>query len=285
MPYATGHGGAKVHYETIGDRGPWVVLVQGLGLSSRFWFDTPRRLADDVDGPRRVLTLDNRGTGRSDRPRGPYRMAHMADDVAAVIREAGIGPAIVVGISMGGMIAQEVALRHPRAVSGLVLLATWAGLPHVQLPRPRALATLVSLPMRSSKDRGRALARLLLPRAHVARSATAAAALGEWPNALAEDPTDPRAFFAQLAAASTHSTGFRLRNIRCPTVVVCGDEDAIMRPGNARILARRIPGAALEILPGVAHGIPITDERAIGRAVTRVIARAAETSGRARQIP
>jgi 3-oxoadipate enol-lactonase len=267
MPFATGHGGAQIYYETTGDRGPWVVLIQGLGLSSRFWFHMPRLLADDPEHPHRVIVLDNRGTGRSDRPRGPYRMGHMADDVAAVIAAAGVGPAIVCGISMGGMVAQEVALRHPALVRGLVLLATWAGVPHVQLPSPTALATLVTLPFRAGRSRGRALARLLLPRERVR---AAKELMSAWPAALAADPTDPRAFFAQLAAAALHTTGFRLKQILCPTVVVCGEEDAIMRMRNAEILAARIPNATLEILPGVAHGIPMTDERAIARAVARI---------------
>ncbi len=267
MPFATGHGGAQIYYETTGERGPWVVLIQGLGLSSRFWFTIPRLLADDPDQPHRVLVVDNRGTGRSDRPRGPYRMGHMADDVAAAVRAAGISEVIVCGISMGGMVAQEVALRHPTLVRGLVLLATWAGVPHVQLPTASALATLVSMPFRAGRSRGRALPRLLLPRAHVRRAKDL---MSSWPAALAAEPSDPRAFFAQFAAAALHTTGFRLKQITCPTVVVCGDEDAIMRLRNAEILAARIPNAQLEILPGVAHGIPMTDERAIARAVATI---------------
>ena len=114
----------RIHWESHGEsRGPAVVLVQGLGLSSRFWFDQPARLSKH----QRVITLDNRGTGRSDKPRRPYRLPQMADDVARVIREANAGPAIVVGISMGGMIAQHVAMRHPKDVAGLVLIATTPG--------------------------------------------------------------------------------------------------------------------------------------------------------------
>jgi 3-oxoadipate enol-lactonase len=262
MPYAAGHAGARIYYETTGERGPNVVLIQGLGLSSRFWFDMPRLLADD----HRVIALDNRGTGRSDRPWGPYRMAHMADDVAGVLDAAGADSAYVVGISMGGMIAQEVALRHASRVRGLVLLATWAGLPHVHLPAPRTLATLLALPL-LGKRAGPALSKLLLPRA---RRPAARELLGRWPAALAAEPPAPLAFFAQFAAAATHSTGFRLKRISCPTVIVSGEEDAIMRKENGDILARRIPNASHEILPGVAHGIPIVDEAAIGRALARL---------------
>jgi 3-oxoadipate enol-lactonase len=267
MPFATGHGGAQIYYETTGESGPWVVLIQGLGLSSRFWFHMPRLLADDATSPHRVLLVDNRGTGKSDRPRGPYRMAHMADDVAAAIRAAGIGDAIVCGISMGGMIAQEVALRHPTLVRGLVLLATWAGMPHVELPRPHALFSLLTLPLRRDASRGKTLARLLLPRAHLRRARDLMSA---WPAAFAQERVDPWSFFAQVAAATLHTTGFRLKQITCPTVVVCGDEDVIMRVRNAEILAARIPNAQLQILPGVGHGIPMMDEQAIARAVSAI---------------
>src|SRR5258708_4772752 len=154
---------------------PTVVLGQGLGLWSRFWFKVPERLAQGPDGWR-VVVLDNRGVGRSDKPRGPYRMATLADDVAAVLDEARIDRAHVVGISLGGMIAQHVALRHPSRVSGLLLLATTAGLPYARLPRARAIATLVGLPFAGRRDEvrpapqvGRAFARLLLAQPDVPR--------------------------------------------------------------------------------------------------------------------
>jgi len=262
MAYAVGHAGARIYYEITGAGGPNVVLIQGLGLSSRFWFETPRLLSGD----HRVITLDNRGTGRSDRPRGPYRMTHMADDVAAVLDAAGADRAYVVGISMGGMIAQEVALRHGPRVHGLVLLATWAGLPHVHLPALQTVATLLALPLLGRRA-GPALSKLLLPPTHRRR---ARELLSAWPAALKAEPPDARAFFAQVAGAATHSTGFRLKRIDCPTVVVSGEKDVVMRKENGAILARRIPNASHEILPGVAHGIPIVDEAAIGRALARL---------------
>src|SRR5690349_4091284 len=128
MPFVT-RPGADIHYEMQGEEGPVVVLLQGLGLSSRFWFDVPDSLWKDPARPRRVITIDNRGTGRSSRPRGwaPWTLGTMADDVAAVLDDAGVADAVIVGISMGGMIAQHVALRHRTRVRGLVLLATSPG--------------------------------------------------------------------------------------------------------------------------------------------------------------
>ena len=266
MPFTTGHGGVRIHYQVFGDDGPWVVLVQGLGLSSKFWFHMPQVILDGTK-PRahRVLILDNRGTGQSARPGGTYRMAHMADDVIAAMDAAGARTATVVGISMGGMIAQHVAIRHPARVSGLVLLATSPGMPHMRLPPARTLATLLSLPL---GDRtGRRLAGLLLPAMHLPR---ARELLAHWPAALAADRVPARTFFAQLAAVCLHSTGFKLRALRVPTVVVTGAEDLLVHPKNSSIIAKLIPGAALEVIPNVGHGIPILDERVVLRALQRL---------------
>src|SRR5580693_6639413 len=102
MPLAKGSGGARIHYDVRGSSPQTVVLLHGLGLSSRFWFDKPERLSTGAD-PWRVITIDNRGVGRSDKPLRPYTMRAMADDVAAVLDHARIERACVVGLSLGGM--------------------------------------------------------------------------------------------------------------------------------------------------------------------------------------
>jgi 3-oxoadipate enol-lactonase len=267
MPHAVGYAGARIYYEVHGTEGPHVVLLQGLGLSSRLWFDIPRRLAVDAHEPYRAIILDNRGTGRSARPRGRYRVPHMADDVAAVLDAAGASNAFVVGISMGGMIAQEVALRHRLRVRGLALLATSAGLPHVRLPRLRTIATLLALPILRPQDPRPALAELLLSQAHRAR---ALELLAEWPAAMFAEPTPTRAVFAQMTGVFGHSTGFRLRQLSCPTVVVTGADDALVPASNSRILAQKIRGAELEVIPDCGHGITVTHAEVVQRALARL---------------
>src|SRR5688572_9775404 len=200
MPFAPSKG-ARIHYSVRGpEKGAAVVLLQGLGLSSKFWFDVPDLLADDGKTPRRVLAVDNRGTGRSDKPRRPWTMGTMADDVVAVLDHAGIEAAFVVGISMGGMIAQHVALRHPTRVRGLVLLATTAGFLMGALPEARALSRLVSLPFGGPRA-GTNLVRLLLPESKWDR---AKEIFRDWPKAMRDDPTTAWTFGAQLFAASMH---------------------------------------------------------------------------------
>jgi 3-oxoadipate enol-lactonase len=266
MPYATRLDGTKIFYDVSGTSGPEVVLIQGLGLSSRFWFDLPERLR--ADGYR-VLVLDNHGVGRSEAPAGrlAYKMAEMADDVAHVMDAAGFAAAYVVGISMGGMIAQHVALRHAVRVRGLALLATTCGLPHGHLPALRELPRLVAIGVSQQRDPIGALARILVPKRHQPR---ARELLAGWPEVIKREGVRPRAFLGQLASVATHSTGFRLREIRCPVVVVTGDEDVLVPAKNAHVLVRRLRNAHLEVIPDCGHGIPILDENVVHRALKRM---------------
>lgn len=266
MPFAVGPRGTRIHYRLVGTEGPFVVLLQGLGLSSSFWFEQPELLSGDAEHPYRVLLVDNRGVGRSDAPKGRYRMADMADDVAAAMTAAGVPSAVVVGISMGGMIAQHVALRHPDRVDGLVLMATTMGLPHGRLPGARAIATLLSMPL-GGKTAAAKLATLLL---HEKDRGRAREVFKEWGPVMTAYPVRPHAFFGQLSAVLGHSTGFRLRRIRCPTVIVTGSDDLLVPARNSALIARRIPHAALKIVKETGHGLPLLDRGIVQRALQRL---------------
>lgn len=294
MAFVTTRGGTRIHYALHGDAedpskiGPEprknaVVLVQGLGLSSRFWFDVPNRLTEgDEAGRRLVITLDNRGTGRSGRPRSRYpfliptwSLAEMADDVVAVLDDVNVQNALIVGISMGGMIAQHIALRHPSRVRGLVLLATSPGLFANALPEPVALYRLLSLPF-GGKSASSNLAKLLLPESKWSR---AREIFRDWPMAMQEDRTSPSTFVAHLLAASSHYVAPKLSSIRCPTIVVAGDSDTLIPKRNAESLARRIPGAELEVLHDTGHALFAEDRDLILRLVRRLEKRVASEVG------
>jgi len=264
MPF-TASRGCRIHYRALGE-GPAVVLVQGLGLSSRFWFDVPESLATDPTRKRRVLAVDNRGTGLSDRPRGVWSMATMADDLAAVLDDAGEKDAIVVGISMGGMIAQHFALRHPTRARGLVLFATTPGFLFGALPKAAALMRLLSLPL-GGRRASRNLARLLLPKSKWPR---AREIFRDWPSAMQEEGPRPGTFAAHLFAASTHLSGHRLARVTCPTIVVAGAEDTVIPLRNAQAIAKRIPGAELEIIDDAGHAVFADDRDLVRRMVERV---------------
>ncbi len=263
MPTVVCDDGVRICYRATGGCGPAILMLQGLGLSGRFWFSLPDKLA--AQGCR-CLVVDNRGTGRSGDPLRPWGVARMADDALTVLKAEGVARALVVGISMGGMIAQHLALRHPERVAGLVLLATGPGLPHGKLPDVRAVYELASLRFVAEETVPARLARLLIPAALAER---AAEILAGWPDALRAEAPSRHAFVTHLAAVATHNTGGRLKDLRCPTLVVTGDADRLMPPSNAHVLAERIPGAELVELPGVGHAIPdqVPDE------VVRLIAR------------
>jgi 3-oxoadipate enol-lactonase len=261
VPYATGPGNHRIHFREYGSpHNPTLVLIQGLMLDGRFWFEMPEQLANDPEQPWRVLVPDNRGTGQSDLPRRPWTMAEMADDVAAMLDVTGVDQAIVAGISMGGMIAQHLALRHPERVTGLVLMATTPGLPYGTLPELAMLRNLVnSAIMRRDLE---SLARLVLPEREIPN---APQHLQGWVRLMRELPPRRRTFFGQFGAITTHSTGHRLDRITVPVRVVTGDEDRLVPVRNSELLAARLPNAQLEVLPGVAHGIPFIDRDVVRR--------------------
>lgn len=267
MPIASSRG-ARIHYTDHGDprAASTVVLLQGLGLSSTYWFDVPQMVASEPGAARRVLAIDNRGTGRSDKLKRVWTMGTMADDVVAVLDHAGVDAAYVVGISMGGMIAQHVALRHPSRVRGLVLIATTAGFLMGALPRPAALRRLLSLPFGGPRAATN-LTRLLLPESKWGR---AREIFRDWPKAMREDPTSPGTFAAHLFAASTHLVAGRLKRIACPVVVVAGSHDALIPLRNATVLAQRIPRAELEVVADTGHAVFAEDRDLVRRMVVRL---------------
>jgi len=270
MPHARTRWGIRIFYEVHEPDAPTsadpLVLVHGVGLSGRFWFDIPRSIACDAATRRRVITIDNRGTGRSDKPWGPYRMRDMADDVAAVLDACEIRRAVVAGFSLGGMVALNFAVRHPERLSGLVLLATTPGFPVGRVPGLGALARLFALPIAAGR-RIRWLDRLLLSDQELDR---APEIFARWPATLRQDPMYLRTFAAQLAAAAGHTAGLRLSRIRCPTVVLAGADDILRSSTNAERIARRIPNSYVEVLPGVAHGIPWSNPRIIHHALEKL---------------
>jgi pimeloyl-ACP methyl ester carboxylesterase len=247
-------GRTRIHWESTGD-GPPVLLIMGLGLSGGAWWRTVPVLSRRL----RVVTFDHRGTGRSQSLMPAYTVEAMADDALCVIDDLALDNVHVYGYSLGGMVAQQLALRHPGRVRSLVLGATHPGGRRVARPEADVVAFLRRrLTMHSAEA-----AWASVPYNYGARCRASQ------PDRIAEDierrlesPFSVRAYRAHLYAASLHNCYGRLERIAAPTLVVHGGEDRMIPVANAHLLAERIPGAQLRVLEGSGHLYP-TEEPGI----------------------
>jgi 3-oxoadipate enol-lactonase len=253
----------RLNFESTGG-GPAVLLVMGLGLPAAAWWRTIPALA----GSLQVIAFDNRGSGRSDCPPGPYSIADMAADAVAVLDEAGVDRAHVYGVSMGGMIAQEIALRHPARVRALVLGATSPGGRAATPPGGDTIAYLRRRPSLPPEEARWAS----VPYLYSARTRREGGAR------IAEDlarrqtfPFSIDGYGRQLAAAAAHDAASRLGRIATPTLVVHGLEDRMVPPNNGRALAAAIPGSDLRLVEDAAH-LYTTDEPSVDHEVARFLA-------------
>jgi len=245
MPHADA-GGARIYFETHGSGEP-LLLISGFGSNATvYWANVPQ-LAERF----RVIAMDPRGSGRSDVPPGPYTMAQLADDCAAVLDAAEADAAHVLGTSMGGMVAQHVALLHAERVRGLVLACTTPGGAHHVLPAPEQLELfMAAAEIADPADAVRATYPLnysdAYAKAHDAEIISRALA-----NQRLRSTPEGRA--AQLAAVQGHDTFDALGEVATPTLVLHGERDGIVPVANARTLAGRIPGARIRTWPEGRH--------------------------------
>ncbi len=260
-------GDARLTYDVLG-RGTPLVLVQGLGMPGLVWRGLAKNLAQDDF---RVVLPDNRGTGRSSRTAPPYTTDLLAQDLACVLEDACDGPAIVVGVSLGGMIAQRLALTRPELVSGLVLASTTCGLPVARPPAPSILASLVRLGLMRSRVSLEELGALLT---HPDSHEIVGPLLEGWAEVFETHPTPMSTYLAQLSAAAHHNTGFELGRIHVPVESIAGERDLLIPTINAKIIADRIPNARLTLVPRAGHHFfdehPGSLEAAISRVRRRV---------------
>jgi pimeloyl-ACP methyl ester carboxylesterase len=247
-------GRTRIHWESTGD-GPPVLLIMGLGLSGGAWWRTVPVLSRRL----RVITFDHRGIGRSESLMPAYTVEAMADDAVSVIDALGLESVHVYGFSLGGMIAQQVALRHPDRVRALVLGATHPGGRRVAHPEEEVVAFFRRRLAMQSEEAAWAS----VPYNYGARCrASQIDRIAEDIERRLESPFSVRAYRAQLYAASLHNCYGRLGRIAAPTLVVHGGEDRMIPVANAHMLSERIPGAELRVLEESGHLYP-TDEAGI----------------------
>jgi len=245
MP-AVALGDVTLHYETRGPGdGTPIMLLHGLGSSSADWALQLPVLA----ARHRVIAPDLRGHGRSSRPRGRFTVAAMADDVARLLTALAAPPAHVVGLSLGGCVAQALALDRPDRVRSLTLVNAFAR-PAAAGPRGalRMLARLGLLACAPMRVVAAHVARGLFPRPDQRELYLAAVA------SLAGNPR--RTYVASLRALAGFDVRRRLGELRCPTLVVAGDRDQTVPLAAKRLLERSIPGAKLLIIPDSGHATP-----------------------------
>ena len=248
MPVANVNG-INLFYKVHG-KGEPLVLITGLGGGHGAWFFQIRSFRKHF----RCVTMDNRGIGKTDKPKEPYTVRTMADDVVGLMDHLGIDKAHVVGISMGGMISQELAINHPERVKKLVLGCTAADTSsdtslHSELRKALGIkedATEADIDMVGFKNiinsviplgfNKRLYRIFIVPCARLYMMRLA----GE-------------GIVGQFKAIMSHNTLDRLNLIKAPTLVICGTEDRLVPPESSDILASRIPGARQVKVEGGSH--------------------------------
>lgn len=266
MPYVRSTDGVRLHYSETGRRsGPPVLMIQGLGADKHLW--NLQRLAL---GPKyRTIALDNRGAGRSDKPYGAYSLEQMAEDTVAVLDDAGVEDAHVIGASMGGAIAQLLALRHPDRIRSLTLACTacrhhawrrelltgWA-----ETARESGVAAMTA-----------EAARWVIGPRSFRRLSPAIGWMG--PLALSRPA---HAFAGQVAGILSldEDLAEQLHEITAPTLVIVGNQDILTPRGDSEELAERIETAELVVVSGAAHGFMIEHATTFNRILLDFVQRA-----------
>lgn len=239
----------EIFYEMQGEGAP-LVLIMGWTASSESW---DPRLLEELSRFYTVIVFDNRGTGRSDKPDVEYSIGMMTDDVAGLLEAVNIQKAHVLGFSMGGMIAQELALRNPEKVSSLILCGTsCGGLDSVQMKQEtqKAASTIMNPPPEMRMDEVMMLfMRLIYTPRYIQENKEDI--VKAWMSM--KYPTPPYVYERQFQAVSKYDAYDRLPDIRVPTLVLTGEEDVMIPPENSRTLADRIPDAQLRTFKDAAH--------------------------------
>jgi len=262
MPKAKSNG-IEIHYEVAGSGEP-LVLIAGLGYPLWMWHRMVPYLAQHFQ----VIAFDNRGVGQTDKPAGPYTAQMLAADTAGLLEALGIEKAFVMGHSMGGFIAQAMALDFPQKISKLILSATNFGGPrHIPIT-PEAMAVLsdvTSDPLTRFKNG-------LMVSTAPGWADQNPEIIKTWIEWRIAHPIELAPYQAQMAIglgliSETAAFERRLPNISALTLILFGKHDKVVPPGNADLLARQIPNSKIAILPNAGHFFPMEVPQAASQVV------------------
>jgi 3-oxoadipate enol-lactonase len=241
--------GINIHYRVYGEGEP-LLLIMGLSANADWWGEQfLKPLAENFQ----VVTFDNRGSGRSGKPEGPYPVPLMAEDTMGLMDHLGWESANIAGASMGGMIAQEIALEHPERVRRLVLMCTFCGGKEAVQASPEVLA-LLNMPREGLGERNliKASLPILFPQDYIDENPALMEAIVD---VFMIAPIPPKCFIWQVMGINMWSSHPRLGGLRHPTLIITGTEDILIPAENSRILAEAIPNSRLVEYPGAGHGI------------------------------
>jgi pimeloyl-ACP methyl ester carboxylesterase len=262
MPRISANG-IEIYYDTEGQGQP-LVLISGIGYTNWQW----HRMVPFLAGHFQVITFDNRGVGQTDKPTGPYSAHMLAADTVGLLDALGIEKAVVLGHSMGGFIAQALALEFPHKVEKLVLASTNFGGPRHVPVTPEAMKVLTDV----SSDPVTRFKNGLYISTAPGWAEKHPEIIQEWVEWRAANPIEPAPYQAQLAiglgllqeAASFENHLYR---IKAPTLILFGQYDKVVPPENAALLAEKIAGSKVVILPQAGHFFPIEVPEAASQAV------------------
>lgn len=240
--------GIDLAYQVQGN-GPPLVLVMGYRLSSTAW---PTSFVETMSRQFTVVTMDNRGTGQSEKPLHGYALANMARDIRALLELLEVPPVHLLGYSMGGAIAQEFVRQFPECVASLVLCATMCGGSLATYAKASVVRVMRQLDGLSPEQVARQIWKVTYAPDYLAQNRTSAEEQMRREIAL---PTPLHAADLQFQAFAEFDGSKALPNIRCPTLLLTGDLDELIPPQNSMIMAKRIPGAKLIVLLGGGHRV------------------------------
>lgn len=265
MPHAHVNG-VNLHYEVTGQGQP-LLLIMGLGGPGAAWDPEFVRAMSQTH---QVIIYDNRGTGRSDKPDEPYSIAGFASDAAGLLDALNIPRAHVFGISMGGMIAQELAIHYPQRVASLVLGCTTPGGKHAVAAPPESLKALQGRAGQTPEEAAREGWKLSFSDGFIREHRAELEA--HLPRMLAH--VTPRfAYERHYQATMTLRVYKQLKEITAPTLVVTGRDDVLIPAANSEILAREIPGAELVIFDNAGHGFVTSAREPLLKVLTEFLDR------------
>jgi pimeloyl-ACP methyl ester carboxylesterase len=256
--------GIEIAYWIHGEGSP-LLLITGLATPAASWGPFPSLLGQmGYSG----VVVENRDVGKSSPCDGiDYTMVDMANDTAAVLDDAGIDETYVLGISMGGMIAQELALNHPERVKKLILMATWPGRPVGVSASPEFLASLVM--QQPGEDRLSMIQKIALSLVGPKVREEHPERLEFWSSVRTEQGPTAEGFSRQWQAIAGFGTWDRLPDLNIPTMVIHGTADPLVPYENGKLLASRIPGAEFVTLEGVGHLVPLEAPEDVLNAIAR----------------